>query len=40
MLSQLTHIVEYYTFEPIPTLNPTTTYYELEHNQFLNWLEQ
>jgi hypothetical protein len=36
ILSQLTPIVEYFTFEPIPTLNPTTTYSELEHNQFLN----
>jgi len=33
-------IVGYYTFEPVPILNPTKIDLELECNQLLTWLEQ
>jgi hypothetical protein len=40
VLYQLALVVHYYTFEPVPILNPTSLDLELECNQFLTWLEQ
>jgi hypothetical protein len=31
----LAPVVGYYTFKPIPILNPIVVDFELEHNQFL-----